>query len=861
MRKGSSFLTSDWFAGILIILFTLIIAGATDTIEKIDSYAYDIAIKASAKEPGEKIAVIGIDDVSIKNLGRWPWPRTRLADMITKLNEGGAKVIGLPIFLSEPQIDPGLAAIRDLQKYYGDVLSASAESNVDIAVLGDKLMTSESALNTDQHLADAMDKAKNVILPMQFDLNPPDGNIENTLPAYLKKSEIAAGNILDPSNAAENGHLPPDTSLATPPIDILGEKAAYIGHLANNADADGTTRTELLMLHYDKAYFPSLSLVLAAKSLNLDIGQISAELGNSVRIGKLTIKTDPYLQMHPFFYSGKNGKSAFQIDSFYDVVAGKIPLSKYKNKIVIIGPNAYGVGDTLSTPISSNMQPAEILAHTVASILNQHFIVTPEWGTPLRYLLILLAMAFVIFGLPKLKAGPAAWVSFGLVVGLIAAHFILLTGNGYWVQLMLPITLILMGYILITTKHYLVTEKAREKSDVQSAESNRQLGLALQQTGQLDMAFDKFRKCPMDESMSDVLYNLALDYERKRQFNKAVSVYQYIFDYDPTFRDLDQKLQRAQKLEETVILGGGAMSSAAATLILTPGNDEKPMLGRYQVEKELGKGAMGVVYLGRDPKINRVVAIKTLALKDEFEGDELVEIKERFFREAETAGRLNHPNIVTIYDAGEEHDLAYIAMEFLHGHDLSRYVKPDALLPIPKVVNITYKAALALDYAHQNKVVHRDIKPANIMFDPDKGAIKITDFGIARITDASKTKTGTVLGTPTYMSPEQVAGKKIDGRSDLYSLGVMFYQMLSGVAPFRGDSMATLMYKIANDSHESVNTVRPEIADILPCISGIIDKALAKDPDDRFQTGQEFAFAIKACIDACKKDISGENEE
>ena len=247
--------------------------------------------------------------------------------------------------------------------------------------------------------------------------------------------------------------------------------------------------------------------------------------------------------------------------------------------------------------------------------------------------------------------------------------------------------------ILLTTKHYLITEKARFRSDEKSAESNRMLGLALQQQGQLDMAFEKFRQCPRDESLSDVMYNLALDYERKRQFNKAISVYQYISDYNPEFRDLKVKLARAQKLEETVILGGSSSSSSNSTMILDPTSNEKPMLGRYQVEKELGKGAMGVVYLGKDPKINRVVAIKTMALKEEFEADELDEVKERFFREAETAGRLNHPNIVTIYDAGEEHDLAYIAMEFLKGHDLARYTKPDTLLPVPKVINIIHKSA------------------------------------------------------------------------------------------------------------------------------------------------------------------------
>jgi serine/threonine-protein kinase len=292
---------------------------------------------------------------------------------------------------------------------------------------------------------------------------------------------------------------------------------------------------------------------------------------------------------------------------------------------------------------------------------------------------------------------------------------------------------------------------------------------------------------------------------------------------------------------------GGANPHPGGTLLLDDGSVQKPMLGRYQVEKELGKGAMGVVYLGRDPKINRVVAIKTLALSQEFDADELVEVKQRFFREAETAGRLQHPNIVTIYDAGEEHDLAYIAMEFLTGHDLTRYTKEDALLPVPLVMGVIYKSALALEYAHGQNVVHRDIKPANIMYDPQAKSIKLTDFGIARITDSSKTKTGMVLGTPSYMSPEQLAGRKIDGRSDLFSLGVTFYQLLCGRLPFRGDSMATLMYKIANEPHTDILEARPELARTRPCIQAIINKALEKDLAKRYQTGAEFARDLQAC--------------
>lgn len=851
MQQRLSFWKKDWIAGLLISLGVLLVSLSTDVIDDIERYAYDLGVKASSRDPGDKVAIIAIDDRSIANLGRWPWPRTTLAEMITALRLGGAKAIGLPLFLSEPQIDPGLASLRDIRQFYTDQLVPLAAATPAVAELGIKLETAESKLNTDQHLADAMATAGNVIVPMQFVLGEMQGNPDQPLPEFVSRHRV--NNIRDGIQAAENQLLPPDTSEAVPPISAVGEKAALIGHLSINPDPDGAIRQDALLLRHGDGFYPSLSLLLAAQSLNLGVKDIAVDLGEGVRLGRLSIKTDPFLQMRTFFYTGSNDRAAFAADSFYDVASGKIPAAKYKDKIVIIGPTAYGLGSPQVTPVSPALEPAYILAHNVASILNQNFYTTPAWATLARWLAVLLAAAFVIAGLPRLKAGPAAMASGALILALVTAHFVLMTGSGVWAPLMLPAVMIGVGYVLITTKHYFITEKAREKSDVQSAESNRMLGLALQQSGQLDMALEKFRKCPMDESMADVLYNLALDYERKRQFNKAVSVYEYIAGYNPAFRDLPQKLQRAQKLEETVILGGGAMGAAAATMILAPGSDEKPMLGRYQVERELGKGAMGVVYLGRDPKINRVVAIKTLALANEFEGDELTEIKERFFREAETAGRLNHPNIVTIYDAGEEHDLAYIAMEFLHGHDLARYVKPDALLPVPKVINIVFKAALALHYAHQHNIVHRDIKPANIMYEPDTGSIKITDFGIARITDASKTRTGTVLGTPTYMSPEQVAGKRVDGRSDLYSLGVMFYQMLSGVAPFRGDSMATLMFRIANEPHESVLVARPELSTLLPCIGDILDKALAKNPDDRYQSGQAFAAAIKACVDSCRQ--------
>jgi serine/threonine-protein kinase len=618
-----------------------------------------------------------------------------------------------------------------------------------------------------------------------------------------------------------------------------------MGHLTGVLDADGASRYEPLVIDYYGQYFPSLSLMLAAKSLNLTAKDIKAKLGESVSVGGKTIRTDADTQMYTYFYKDRDGHKAFAEDSFFDVYTGKIPASKYADKIVLIGATASGIGASTVTPISAGMSPVQTLAHSVSSILQEHFFVTPTWGALATLAAFLLVGAYITALLPRLSAGKGAMLTAGLFVALFAAHLGLMVGAGMWIQLMLPITLLVVGHAALTTKRYLVTERGKEAADLAGAESNRMLGLAFQQQGQLDMAFDKFRKAPLNDEVMENLYNLALDFERRRQFNKAESCFRYMATYNAKFRDIEERLNRAKKLSETIILGGSAAARTnASTMVLEGGAaNEKPMLGRYQVEKELGKGAMGVVYGGKDPKIGRVVAIKTMALSAEFEADELTEAKERFFREAETAGRLTHPNIVTIYDAGEEHDLCYIAMEFLKGKDLSPYVKQPNLLPPDKVLSIVERVGDALGYAHSMGIVHRDIKPANIMYELESDTVKVTDFGIARITDSSKTKTGMVLGTPSYMSPEQLAGKKIDGRSDLFSLGVTLFQMLAGRLPFEGESMTQLMFAIANNPHPAIREINASLPEwIVP----IIDRALAKDYEGkRYQNGAEFAAAIR----------------
>jgi hypothetical protein len=268
-----------------------------------------------------------------------------------------------------------------------------------------------------------------------------------------------------------------------------------------------------------------------------------------------------------------------------------------------------------------------------------------------------------------------------------------------------------------------------------------------------------------------------------------------------------------------------------------------PTLGRYQLEREVGRGAMGTVYLGRDPRLNRVVAIKAIPLAEEYDERDLGEARARFFREAEMAGRLRHPAIVTVYDAGEDAGIAWIAMEYLQGTMLNQHAMPDTLLEAHTALEVVARVADALDYAHANDVIHRDIKPANIVIDPASRSVKLMDFGIARNTNTSNTRSGIVLGTPSFMSPEQLDGGVITGRSDLFSLGVTLYQLLAGQLPFRADSMTGLMNSIVNNPHPPLRTIRP---DLPSSIGDIIDRALQKAPEARYQHASEMAAALRA---------------
>jgi serine/threonine-protein kinase len=266
-------------------------------------------------------------------------------------------------------------------------------------------------------------------------------------------------------------------------------------------------------------------------------------------------------------------------------------------------------------------------------------------------------------------------------------------------------------------------------------------------------------------------------------------------------------------------------------------------LSRYRRESELGRGSMGTVYLATDLQTGTKVALKLLSLQSEFSPEDLAEVRQRFLREARAASSLRHPDILAVLDSGEAHQDAWIVMELVQGQDLSAYTRPGQLLPVSQVLRITARMARALAYAHRQGVVHRDIKPANVLLDLAADTVKLSDFGIARIADGSRTRTGLVLGTPSFMSPEQLVGLRVDGRSDLYSLGVLLFQLLTGVLPHRAESMARLMYEIANEPAPDVRRLRANLPESLAMVVAL---ALEKRPELRYANGDEFAADLDA---------------
>ncbi|WP_341938638.1 serine/threonine-protein kinase [Marinimicrobium sp. C2-29] len=457
---------------------------------------------------------------------------------------------------------------------------------------------------------------------------------------------------------------------------------------------------------------------------------------------------------------------------------------------------------------------------------------TPWWFYPGFSGLILLLMLFLLWLVPGIGRMASLLLAAMFTLALMAGQLGAQISQGYWLPLGLSIQYLWLGL-------FLVGVYGRQRRWYRQAHYlRRQLGTERFQNGHWGEALEALKLCPTTDSLLDQLYDQGREHQRRHRRQEAQACYRELSRRKPTYRDTAERLKA---------LEAGQARTAGQTLAQTQVLEELSVpqtLGRYKIEHELGRGAMGVVYLGRDPHIAREVAIKTLNVAP-FDASERENLKKRFFREAEAAGRLRHPNIVTVYDVGEENELAFIAMDYVRGEPLSQHTPAVQLLPIARVYQLVADVAEALAYAHEQQVVHRDIKPGNILYDSDEGRVVVTDFGIARVANSARTQTGEIMGSPLYMSPEQLRGVSVGPASDIFSLGVTLYQLLTGALPFRGDTIAELSYQIVQSRHRPLREARK---DLPRSATRIVNKALQKESQKRYANAAEMAKALRSAL-------------
>ena len=826
-----------------VLLTALVLAAIVwpwGSLEYLENQNFDFWASHFRSPDEVPVAIVAIDEASIRQIGDWPWPRTLIARMVRLLSAGGAEAIGICLLYTHPYIDPGLQEIRGLQAQVVDPQWKGGRRAVQLL----EPMFEEAAerLDQDANLITAVRRAKDTVVPMRFGLTPQGQSDDQDLTGLLvinsvKAPEAGAVSAATLAGAARTfvvgrGEPVQARSVLETYADLAG-KAGGMGHLNLLVDSDGRVRRLPLLIEYDGRLFPALALQLAIKHIDARLRDLSIDtegLRPQLSIKHLRIAGDGAYSMLLNHDAQWIRKRTY---SFADLLEGRTDPAVLKGRIVLMGPTAEGVAPYYRVGAAGGVSMVEITANAVARILSPVRLSQPPWGRGLELAAMLYFAFMLVFLIPRVSTGIGAAILLLFMATWYAAGVGLLLGYGYRIELFGPVILGCSGFMLIQFNNF---SRSRQ---LERLESNKSLGLSYQGQGMLDMACEKYMLCPIgDASVKNLLYNLGLDFERKRMFNKAVAIYQHIFTAGG-FKDIQERIGRLQAMETPLGLGGGVKPDATVAAKNSLAN---PTFGRYEILKELGRGAMGTVYLGKDPKINRKVAIKTLDYS-EVEAEELAEVKSRFFREAQAAGLLAHPNIVSIYDAGEEHDMAYIAMELLSGETLTRHCRPGNLLPLQRVLEIVADVTGALDYAHNQGVIHRDIKPSNIMLLEDS-RVKVTDFGIARVVNSTQTRTGLVLGTPSYMSPEQVAGKQVDGRSDLFSLGVVLYELLTGIKPFKGENISATLYAVTHSAHRPVSELVPD----LPAgCEALVDKLLAKAMTRRFRSAAQVAKAIESC--------------
>ncbi|MGI9205230.1 MAG: protein kinase domain-containing protein [Woeseiaceae bacterium] len=580
-----------------------------------------------------------------------------------------------------------------------------------------------------------------------------------------------------------------DTPVFVPAGHRLAEAASHTGILDLRPDSDDILRESRLWQLQGGTMAPSLPLAVALASQDYS--------------------ADPRVSLADTAIFLTNYEPIERLDPA-EVLRADFPASALSGKTILLDAAPEYVGAVALLPSRQYATQSEITAQLLADVEQGQSIIAPTWLRAIELLVpALLAIVAALFLPARNRRDVILLCTVTVLAVILIEGLFLLIGRmrldmGRAVVMFLGASI--LSWWLVGTIRKAAVNAFKRGSDFLAA-------------GRLEPAFAEFRRCEANEPLASAMYKLSLAFEEQAMPERAEAVIEW--------------MKRTQG------------STPASNKFSLGGKEGAPKrLGRYVIERRIGRGAMGAVYLARDPRINRAVALKVIPIEKEFEDEDLAEARLRFFREAESAGRLTHPNIITVYDCGEDKHLAYIAMEYTQGVPLTKFTDPKKLLAPNKALEMCARTAEALDYAHNQGVIHRDIKPANILYSLRQDHLKISDFGVARLTDNNRTKTGIVLGTPMYMSPEQLGAETLTGHSDLFSLGVTLYELLVGEVPFKATNIAVLMTKITTEDPAPVSNRRPGIP---PSVDAVLFKALAKRPENRFANGGEMAIALRNC--------------
>jgi CHASE2 domain-containing sensor protein/predicted Ser/Thr protein kinase len=769
------------------------------------------------------VAIVTIDTKAQNAYGKWPWNRDRLADLLAAIATGEPAAIAVDISL--PQ-DAGQDSAGFTKTLAGQL------SWIDKAVLSYDFAP-ETYRST---------KASN-----------PKHLFNNSLTIPSRPDGIGEGSCLN----ARKVFLPAEKLIEAQP---------QLGFTYEMPDNDMVLRRHPMFMNFEGYTYPSITLRTAAIYLGVPPDQVSVVGSKEIRIG--TKRTIPLDNEGLYVVNFPEGQP-FQSWSAADVLSSGFDLTRLKGKAVIVAVDDPANAESFLTPMEEKVPGSVVRASVIENIINDHML-TPTGGVTVAYLIIMFALgAVAALLLPRIPPMYRVLTTAGSLIVLLNINYITL--NQFAIlphTLYIGLELVLLMIIGPFLDSELLTGVAPAAGKVDRSEQRAKAAKRAAKESSEPAVIREItsRSTDPENQATAVFHSAEADSGRTKSFSDNSGFdHQTInanvdlarsSDSGPIAKDQnqtgqparpDQAVQVAEPLESQDADSGRIEHIGALD---TPPEDAGAgvfkSLGRYQITGTLGKGAMGTVYKGIDPAINRPVALKTIRLDFVNDPAELAELKERLYREAQAAGKLSHPNIVTIYDVGSEASLQYIAMEYLEGQTLEELIKKKTKFNYKIIAQTIIQICNALTYAHERGIVHRDIKPANLMVLKDY-TVKVMDFGIARIDSNSMTKTGIAMGTPNYISPEQLRGQAMDRRADLFSLGVVIYELLIGRRPFRGENITSLIYAIMNVEPDKPSSVNPQIPMLF---DHVVARALKKDPNERYQKANEIVADLQAFVES-----------